>query len=199
MNTNDLPSFFSPKDQETISYFRNLFGDKLKLYQYCESQLSRVAFANSIFIAAIAVIISGSSIPASSIPSNGCTIPILLYILYFFTVLVFIPFVVSLCITLRSAIPNFFGRRLSYGKADHSSIYGIQKFKNAEDYKSHISKLTTEDAYNEIIAQIYNMNDTIIHDYKKIDKAVRCDIIGLVFFMCYLIFKFGLMSKLIPC
>jgi len=186
MNTNDFPNFLSPENKDSINYFRNLFGDKLQLYQYCESQLSRIAFANSIFIAAIAMIVS------SGMQLDVCKV--LLYTLYVCTVLIFVPFVVSLRITLCCAIPKFFRRRLSYGKADHSSIYGIIKFKNVEDYKNYISKLTANDIYNEIITQIYNMNDTIIRDYKEIEKAVKWDRIGLISFMVYLIFKFVVIS-----
>jgi len=174
VNTNDLPKLYSSEDKETIDYLKSLFEDKLKLYHYCEYQLNRIAFANSIFIAALAVLIDGN---------NDINLNI-------WTVMLFLPFIVSLSITLWSAIPKFFmpwKKEYKGTTVDHRSIYGIKNFKGIEEYKEYISALTPQKTYDEIITQIYKMNDTIIYDYKKITVAVICGLIGLLGFICYLL------------
>jgi hypothetical protein len=156
--------------KENINYFRDLFKEKLDLYHYCESQLSRVAFANSIFIAAIAVLNKKKKIVYNT-----------------YTVMLFFPFLVSLIITLFFTIPKFFMPCKKYKVKDHRSIYGIKNLGKIEDYKKHISELTPEKTCDEIIAQIHNMNDTIILDYKGITIAVILDIIGMIAFIVFLI------------
>jgi hypothetical protein len=49
------------------------------------------------------------------------------------------------------------------------------------------ANLTPEKTYDELVAQIYNMNDTIIRDYKGIKWAAIFGIIGLSFFIFYLL------------
>lgn len=187
MDTNDLPKIYSLDEKGTIDYVKDIFEDKLKLYHYCECQLSRVAFANSIFITAIAVLVAGDN---SKVGLNIYTI----ILLFFFTL--------SLGITLWCALPKFFRHTPNYKNPDHRSLYGIDKFKNVKEYKKYISelakgKIAEKTIYDEIIIQIYNMNDTIISDYRWIKIAVIFDFIGLSLFMLYIIFKFSGICKLI--
>jgi len=177
MSTNSLPKLYSEEyTKDMISYFKDIFEDKLKLYHYCEYQLNRIAFANSIFIAALAVLISSDQIK-----------------LNLWTVLLFIPFIVSLGITLLFAIPKFFLPWKKYKSTDHRSVYGIKNLK--EKYNEYISVLIPQKIYDELITQIYNMNDTIIRDYKGITTAVIFGIIGLLAFICYLFFNFAVSIK----
>jgi len=191
-STNNLPElFYTEDDKSVIDYFKDIFENKLKLYHYCESQLSRIAFANSIFIAALAVLIGSN---------NGMKLTI-------YTVILFIPFVVSLGITIWSAIPKILTNKKLYLDApiDHRSVYGIAKFKcvgnlgdhGAEKYRTYIASLNIEKIYEELTTQIYKMNDTIIRDYRYIKAAVICSIIGLIVFLGYLLFVFGNTCKLV--
>ena len=184
MSTNVLPKLYSSKeDKETIDYFNDIFEAKLNLYHYCECQLNRIAFTNSIFIAAIAVLASGTSV---------C---VLLFAL---------PFIVSISITLLCAIPRFLLSWLPwnwkhYKDEDHRTVYGIKNLgrgaKNRDEkvkkYKKYISDLTSEKTsekiYDEIIAQILNINDTIIRDYKGITFAVIFDVLGVAFIALYIV------------
>jgi len=184
MRLNNMPRLYYSKDKETIDYFKDLFEDKLKIYHYCEYQLNRIAFANSIFIAALAVLIGGNN-------NMG---------LDTWTVILFIPFIVSLGITLWCAIPKFlkpWNEAYKSTETDHRSIYGIKNFKKIEDYKKYLSELAPQKTYDEIIAQIYKMNDTIIYDYKGITAAVASGLFGLVVFICYLLFCFTCFYTLI--
>ena len=152
--------------QVDIDYLKSIFEDKLRLYAYCEQQLNRLAFVNSIFIAAIAVLIDNNIIK-----------------LNVFTLIVFLPFLVSLTFTLWSTLPKFITHGINRGEVDHRSVYGISKFCNIHDYKKYVSDITPQITFDEIVAQIYRINSTIVRDYMTIRIAVLCDFLGLVLFL----------------
>jgi len=125
-SNNSLKPHFSEDDLKTIDYFKNIYEDRLKLYHYCECQLSRVAFANSIFIAALALLINKEMIENK-----------------YWASALFFPFLLSLAITLLFTIPKFFMPWKKYEGVDHRSIYGVENLKKMKkDYKEYISELT---------------------------------------------------------
>ncbi|MCL2063950.1 MAG: hypothetical protein FWG98_06220 [Candidatus Cloacimonetes bacterium] len=166
-----IPKLFTLNHhKETIDYFKGILSYKFKLYNYCEQQLNRLAFVNSIFIAAMAVLINNNVLE-----------------LNIYTIIVFLPFLVSLGITLINTIPKFMTNGIDRGVSDHRTIYGIDRITNIHDYKEYILKLKPEKIYDELIHQIYRINSTIVQDYKAIKLAVIFDLVGLLFFVILLI------------
>ncbi|MDR3012462.1 MAG: hypothetical protein LBU70_04550 [Chitinispirillales bacterium] len=191
----DSPSLFKFGDKNTIDYLKDLFGEKLRLYDSCKNQASILAAVNAVFIGALALLINnGGSITHNMLAiisfsiflvSLGMTIWYTMpkFISYNFGVPVFLK---PIFIVLDFITPKYLKPKVNYKKTDHRSVYGIDKFESVEDYKNCITSLTPKKTCDELVAQIYNMNDTICINYRAIRIAVAFDLVGLVVFMVFL-------------
>lgn len=192
-----LNNVFYFEGAERICYLENLVSKQLDLYTWCEEKVTTLATIDSILLASATLFVE--HIRSGDFPQriqetwlsklqiiieNNFSAIMVLFIIF--------PIFISLGITLWHVIPKMSSGATPNTIRNHRSSSGIHKYKDIPEYKSRIDLITGEEIYEDLIRQIYGMNNNIWKNQISIKIAVYFDLIGLFGFflvMLYLVFN----------
>lgn len=172
--------YFAENSEKKIDYLISITSKQYKMYNVCETKVNIIATISAIFI--------GATILFFDKRQALTTISITL-ILNISTILMLLLFIISLAIMIwyvgpdKIINPNWVKIKDYEFLPNHRAIYGIKKFNNIKKYKKYINKMTQENICDQIITQIFVLNEMNWKMQKVINIAVSLNIIGLLLFI----------------
>jgi hypothetical protein len=181
----------SINDFDKIEYFEGIVSKQLNLYIWCEQKVNTLATINAIMLTAATLFVEYTKSSMSSQKDDVSNIENLEGNFHIIMILIIVlPIFISLGITLWHVIPKMRSGANPKTVHIHRSVSGIHSFNDFQEYKNHLSNLSRNDIYNDIIRQIYGMNKNIWKNQISIKWAVRFDLVGLGGFIIIIIYNF---------
>ena len=180
-NTSDYSTpYFAEDNKEKIDYFVALGLKQYEVYNACMDKVNTLTTVCAIFIGAAVLFID-----FEKIMNQAFCVMIINVILIFFLIL---SFVICLFILIWHISPTklIIPKMKDKISNNHRAVYGIKQHRNLQNYKNRISKLMVNEVCDEIITQVYLLNDIMWRIQKKIRAAERISLIGLVIFLLFL-------------
>ncbi|MDE7372436.1 MAG: hypothetical protein K2N18_00035 [Clostridia bacterium] len=164
-----------------IHYLEDLVSKQLDLYNWCEEKVSTLATIDSILLGAATLFIEKVLVVGESATLLNKIINVVMI------VIVLLPLFISLAIALWHIRPKM-GKRSNKGRPNHRSSNGIRHFTDVSEYQKKLLNMSDEEICEDLIKQIYGMNNNIWRNQSSIKMAVVFDLIGLVGFLAMIIY-----------
>ncbi len=178
---------------ERIHYLEGLVSKQLELYTWCEEKVTTLATIDAILLAGATLFIE--HIKSGIFPKRVADTflnNILMSIEQNFVVLtllfILFPIFVSLGIALFHVIPKMSSGASPSTARNHRSSRGIHSYKDIQEYKNRMDSISADDIYIDLLRQIYGMNINIWRNQFSIKVAVYCDLVGLLGFICIMLY-----------
>jgi hypothetical protein len=188
---NNIKSYFEENNEKKMDYLLSLTNKQYQIYNVCENKVNIIATISAIFIGTTILFIDKGKYFNQTINTN-----LIILILDILILLMLVLFVISLAIMIwyvgpdKIINPKWINIKDTEFLPNHRAIYGIKEFNNIKKYSKYINKLTQENICNQIIKQVYVLNEMIWKMQKIINIAVLLNIIGLFLFILILALYF---------
>jgi hypothetical protein len=164
-----------------VHYLEDLVSKQLDLYNWCEEKVSTLATIDSILLGAATLFIEKVLVVGETATLLNKILNVIMIII------VLLPLFISLAIALWHIRPKM-GKRSNKGRPNHRSSNGIRHFTDASEYQKKLLSMSDEEICEDLIKQIYGMNNNIWRNQRSIKKAVVFDMIGLIGFLAMIIY-----------
>lgn len=166
--------------EKKIEYLESIVFKQLDLYNWCEEKVSTLATIDSILLGAATLFLDKIIIIEDKISSFNSIMNIVI------SVGLLLPLFISLAIALWHIRPKM-GKASNSGRPNHRSSNGIRHFDSSIAYGKIFDRISDKDLCEDLVRQIYGMNNNIWKNQQSIKLAVIFDIIGLLdFFLAML-------------
>lgn len=164
-----------------VHYLEDLVSKQLDLYNWCEEKVSTLATIDSILLGAATLFIEKVLVVGETAKPLNKILNVVMIII------VLLPLFISLAIALWHIRPKM-GKRSNKGRPNHRSSNGIRHFADVSEYQEKLLNMSDEVICDDLIKQIYGMNNNIWRNQRSIKKAVVFDLIGLVGFLAMIVY-----------